>query len=243
MFAEKKAPARSVSPSSSENGKPMMSITLLTVVGPHARMEGKFDIDDSIQIECEVGGQLVIGGKLVIGERGVVKANVQTVDAVIMGHYEGNMIATGDVEIAETGRVTGNIQTDSLVISKGGVFNGNVTKMKDDAARQLIAVVPKRSAPSARHDAAPGQWDGGHAVEKERPAFSPGARTRDHQRGDARVGASAEPGRSKSGPWDGGSANSKFSDAGPSDPVEEPLVESRSTLREGTDGELLPPSR
>ena len=111
------------------------SITLLTIVGEHAKMEGKFDIADSIQIECEVGGELNVGGKLVIGERGVVNANVQTVDAVIMGVYEGNMVATGNVAIAETGRVTGNIETDSLVISKGGFFNGNVVKSKgDDAA-------------------------------------------------------------------------------------------------------------
>ncbi|PYM40366.1 MAG: hypothetical protein DME16_26395 [Candidatus Rokuibacteriota bacterium] len=108
---------------------------LLTIVGASAKLEGKFEITDSIQIECEVGGELSVGGKLVIGEKGVVNANVQTVDAVIMGVYEGNMVATGNVAIAETGRVTGNIETDSLVISKGGFFNGNVVKSKgDDAA-------------------------------------------------------------------------------------------------------------
>src|SRR6266852_1350728 len=110
-------------------------ITLLTIVGEQAKMDGKFDIADSIQIECEVNGELNVGGKLVIGEKGVVNANVQTVDAVIMGVYEGNMVATGNVAIAETGRVTGNIETDSLVISQGGFFHGNVVKSKgDDAA-------------------------------------------------------------------------------------------------------------
>ena len=109
--------------------------TLLTIVGSSAKLEGKFEIADSIQIECEVGGELSVGGKLVIGEKGVVNANVQTVDAIVMGVYEGNMVATGNVEIAETGRVTGNIETDSLVISNGGFFNGNVVKSKgDDAA-------------------------------------------------------------------------------------------------------------
>jgi cytoskeletal protein CcmA (bactofilin family) len=108
---------------------------LLTIVGASAKLEGKFEITDSIQIECEVGGELSVGGKLVIGEKGVVSGSVQTVDAVIMGVYEGNMVATGNVEIAETGRVTGNIETDSLVISKGAFFNGNVVKSKgDDAA-------------------------------------------------------------------------------------------------------------
>jgi len=116
---------------------------LLTIVGDSARMEGKFDITDSIQIECDVGGELNVGGKLVIGEKGVVHANVQTADAIIMGQYEGNMVATGEVEIAETGRVSGNIQTDSLVIMKGGFFNGNVIKLNENGARQVVSIEEK----------------------------------------------------------------------------------------------------
>ena len=145
MFAERKSITKTIAPTitASEPGKPA-AITLLTVVGEHARMEGKFDITDSIQVECEVAGEMNVGGKLVIGEKGVVSANVQTVDAIIMGHYEGNMVATGNVEIAETGRVTGNITTDSLVISKGGFFNGNITKMNDANARQVVAIDEKR---------------------------------------------------------------------------------------------------
>lgn len=144
MFNDRKPAHKAITPTiNSETGKPA-SITLLTVVGEHARMEGKFDITDSIQIECEVGGELNVGGKLVIGEKGVVSANVQTVDAIIMGQYEGNMVATGNVEIAETGRVTGNITTDSLVISKGGFFNGNITKINEAGVRQVVAIDEKR---------------------------------------------------------------------------------------------------
>src|SRR3954465_7313718 len=153
MFADRKATQKPMAPAiSSEPGKPV-SITLLTVVGEHARIEGKFDITDSIQIECEVGGELMVGGKLVIGEKGVVNANVRTVDAIIMGQYEGNMVATGDVEIAETGRVTGNITTDSLVIAKGGFFNGNITKMNDAHARQVVAIDEKRNDQKSQYAA------------------------------------------------------------------------------------------
>src|SRR5215471_6441277 len=109
-------------------------VPLLTIVGDTAKMEGKFQIADSIQIECEVGGELRVGGKLVIGEKGIVTANVETVDAIILGRYEGNMTATGNVEIAATGRVNGNIKTDSLVITKGGAFKGNVAKINDEPA-------------------------------------------------------------------------------------------------------------
>jgi cytoskeletal protein CcmA (bactofilin family) len=126
-------------------------ITLLTIVGETAKMEGKFVIADSIQIECEVGGALNVGGKLVIGEKGVVNADVETVDAVIMGVYEGNMVATGNVEIATTGRVTGNIRTDSLVISRGGFFNGNVVKIKDvDASSNEVYVLDEKVAVGGR---------------------------------------------------------------------------------------------
>jgi cytoskeletal protein CcmA (bactofilin family) len=110
------------------------AVPLLTINGDTAKIEGKFHIADSIQIECEVGGELRVGGKLVIGEKGVVNANVETVDAIILGHYDGNMTATGNVEIAASGRVSGNIKTDSLVITKGGCFRGNVAKINEEPA-------------------------------------------------------------------------------------------------------------
>src|SRR3954466_108971 len=145
MFAERKTSQKPIAPTiNSEPGKPA-SMTLLTVVGEQARFEGKFDITDSIQIECEIAGEMNVGGKLVIGEKGVVNANVHTVDAIIMGQYEGNMVATGNVEIAETGRVTGNITTDSLVISKGGFFNGNITKMNEAGNGRVVAIDEKRA--------------------------------------------------------------------------------------------------
>jgi cytoskeletal protein CcmA (bactofilin family) len=103
-------------------------VTLLTVTGQTAKMHGKFEIADSLHVECEIGGELLVGGQLVIGERGEVNATVRTVDAIIHGTYEGDMVASGTVEITVTGRVTGNIETDSLVIAKGGFFNGNVVK-------------------------------------------------------------------------------------------------------------------
>ncbi len=125
--------------SAGPNGPP------LTVMGETARLEGKFNIAESIQIECEIVGEINVEGKLVIGEKGVVRADVHTADALIMGRYEGNMVATGSVEITSTGRVAGNIETDSLVISKGGFFNGNVTKINEvDTAKRPVYLDEKR---------------------------------------------------------------------------------------------------
>src|SRR5947209_5855916 len=89
--------------------------------------------------------------ELVISEKGVVKANVHTVDAVIMGTYEGTMIATGEVEIASTGRVSGHIETDSLVIAKGGAFTGNVTKSGGGESKPVYLLDDKRMNSMANH--------------------------------------------------------------------------------------------
>src|SRR3970282_882587 len=89
----------------SDNGQVVNPAALLMILGDHAKIQGTFTIEDSIQIECEGGGELNVGGRLVIGEKGVVTANVRTVDASILGRYEGDMVATGNVEIATTGRV------------------------------------------------------------------------------------------------------------------------------------------
>ena len=124
-----------------QNGAP--EGPLLAVFGSSARLEGKFTIADSIEIECEVAGEINVEGKLIVGENGIVRANVNTVDALIKGVYEGDMVATGNVEITKTGRVSGNLETDSLEISKGGFFNGSITQI----SKQGEVAPEQRSGP------------------------------------------------------------------------------------------------
>jgi cellulose synthase (UDP-forming) len=112
---------------------PPTETSMLTVWGGGARLDGKFEIDDSIEVRCELSGEVSVGGRLVIEEGGVVNATVRTVDAEIRGTFNGDLIATGGVHITETGRVTGNIQTEELVIARGGFFNGNVTRPEESA--------------------------------------------------------------------------------------------------------------
>ena len=105
--------------------------TLLTITGDSAVIEGKFKISKSIEIDCEVKGQLDVEGQIIIQRNGFVNADVKIIDANVIGRFEGNMEASGIVEIKETGIVNGNIKTDSLIINKGGIFRGNVTRISD----------------------------------------------------------------------------------------------------------------
>ena len=113
------------------NGRSDMQKTLLTIKGNSAKIEGKLIISNSIEIDCEITGELNVDGKLIIQQSGHVNADVKTTDAIINGVYEGNMEATGNVQITETGKTSGNIKTDSLIIEKGGVFAGNVERISE----------------------------------------------------------------------------------------------------------------
>jgi len=113
------------------NGRADMQKTLLTIKGNSAKIEGKLIISNSIEIDCEITGELNVDGKLIIQQSGHVNADVKTTDAIINGVYEGNMEATGNVQITETGKTSGNIKTDSLIIEKGGIFAGNVERITE----------------------------------------------------------------------------------------------------------------
>jgi cellulose synthase (UDP-forming) len=134
--------------SKAANYGPPSETSMLTVWGGGARLDGKFEIDDSIEVRCELSGEVSVGGRIVIEEGGVVNATIRTVDAEIRGTFSGDLIATGSVHITETGRCTGNIQTEELIIARGGFFNGNVTRPEE-------AEVPSRNAASNNRGAAP----------------------------------------------------------------------------------------
>src|SRR3989442_4822652 len=111
MFGDKKAPQKAA-PQAPDGGKPATPVPLLTVVGDHARMEGKFEIADSIQIECEVGGELNVGVKLVIGGEGGGNAEGKKVDAVIIRRHEGDNVGNSGVEDNEEGPGDSNNQNE-----------------------------------------------------------------------------------------------------------------------------------
>jgi cytoskeletal protein CcmA (bactofilin family) len=107
------------------------SRTLLTIVGDYAVLDGKFKISQSIEIDCELKGKLTVDGKITIQQNGFVNADVKTEEAEIIGRYVGDMEATGNVVIRESGVAMGNIKTDSLVINKGGIFTGNISRITE----------------------------------------------------------------------------------------------------------------
>jgi cytoskeletal protein CcmA (bactofilin family) len=130
---------------SQQDASPASTNALLTVLGANARIDGRFVIEESIEVECQISGELHVGGTLVIGEHGEVSADITTVNAIIRGQYEGTLKASGSVEIASTGRVNGTIESNELVIAKGADFTGSVSRIQPAAqeSRETTSVASK----------------------------------------------------------------------------------------------------
>lgn len=119
------------------------SKNLLTVTGSKAKIKGQIDVDESIDINCDIEGEVKVEGKLIIQKDGYVKAEVNTQDAVVSGRFEGNMKVNGRVEVTKKGILKGNITTDRIVINEGGIFSGTVTRISDDKKQKEKNSVPK----------------------------------------------------------------------------------------------------
>ena len=130
------------------------SPAILAVRGGSARLEGKFDIEESIEVQCELKGELNVGGTMIIGERGAVAADVKTVNAIILGTYSGNLVASGSIEIAASGRVSGTLESNELVIAKGGIFTGTVARAPQPEPAAASETVKASGSTAAAGDSA-----------------------------------------------------------------------------------------
>lgn len=119
------------------------SKSLLTIVGEKAKIKGQIDIDEAIDINCEIEGEIKANGKLTIQKNGHVKAEVNTQDAVISGKFEGNMKVNGKIEVTKNGTLKGNITTDRIVINDGGIFSGTVKRISEEKNQKKVKFAPK----------------------------------------------------------------------------------------------------
>jgi cytoskeletal protein CcmA (bactofilin family) len=62
---------------------------------------------------------------VVIGQTGVLKGKITCLNAEIIGHVQGNIIATDTLTLRSTANVTGDVKTKILVVEPNAVFNGN----------------------------------------------------------------------------------------------------------------------
>ena len=103
------------------------------------RMEGTMHTESDIRIDGVLVGSLKSKGKVIVGPSGQIDGDIQCVNAVIEGHFSGNLHVKELLQVKETAHVEGDVNTAKLVVHSGSMFNVNCRmggqKVKDIGAQ------------------------------------------------------------------------------------------------------------
>jgi cytoskeletal protein CcmA (bactofilin family) len=96
-----------------------------SIIAQGCSFEGTINVKGTLRIEGEFKGDITQPESLVVGKTGVVRGTVKVKNAIIGGHFYGNIEAENKIELQSGSELMGDIKTKRLVIDEGVVFEGN----------------------------------------------------------------------------------------------------------------------
>jgi len=122
-----------------------MKAKQIIIPGPHNTLAegtvltGEIKAEEDIRIDGIVEGTIDCNGKIVIGPKGTVKAQVNCVNAELMGKLQGSIRTTGALVLKSTAMYSGDAIVRSMEIEPGAIFNGSCTMIDDSLFQPKIS--------------------------------------------------------------------------------------------------------
>ncbi len=109
------------------------------------KLEGTLELAGTFRINSEMKGTVISQDTLVLGENAKVEGQIEGVNVIIGGKFDGVIRAKTRVEIQPKAIVTGEIHTPCLAIEAGGVFDGRCHMLSAAESPQHLSI-PVRAA-------------------------------------------------------------------------------------------------
>ncbi len=131
-------PYRPAAPTSTSSGPaepaPMAAprTTALTsqdqaTIGKSLVIKGEVTGSESLYIDGRVEGSINLSGnRVTVGRNGVVAANINAREIVVIGKVRGNLVASDRVDIRNEGSLTGDVVAQRISIEDGAFFKGGI---------------------------------------------------------------------------------------------------------------------
>lgn len=87
-------------------------------------IRGEVKSDGEIRIDGVLEGSIVSKSRIVVGTTGIVQADIDGSEVVVMGKVCGNIVGNQRIEMKKGAHVEGDLSTRSLVIEEGVFFRG-----------------------------------------------------------------------------------------------------------------------
>jgi cytoskeletal protein CcmA (bactofilin family) len=115
-----------VKPSAGSTIKTTPPETKNSVIGKTLFIKGNIFSDEEVFIEGKIEGKLNIKNRVVVGKSGVVNADIEAQEIIVIGTVNGNVKGSQKVEIVPDGVLNGNILSKGVVLREGAIFKGSI---------------------------------------------------------------------------------------------------------------------
>ncbi|HEX3322676.1 MAG TPA: polymer-forming cytoskeletal protein [Terriglobales bacterium] len=118
-------------PSMSEPAAPPRPVATTTsdqaTIGKSLVIKGEVTGSESLYIDGRVEGSISLAGnRVTVGRNGVVAANINAREIVVLGKVRGNLTASDRVDIRSDGSLTGDVVAARISIEDGAFFKGGI---------------------------------------------------------------------------------------------------------------------
>jgi len=96
-------------------------------IGKSLVIKGEVSGSESLYIDGRVEGSINLSGnRVTVGRNGVVAANINAREIVVLGKVRGNLTASDRVDIRSDGSLTGDVVAARISIEDGAFFKGGI---------------------------------------------------------------------------------------------------------------------
>src|SRR5436853_1418650 len=111
--------------------RPVSTTTTTTAdqatIGKSLVIKGEVTGSESLYIDGRVEGSInLAGNRVTVGRNGVVSANINAREIVVLGTVRGNLTASDRVDIRSDGSLTGDVVAARISIEDGAFFKGGI---------------------------------------------------------------------------------------------------------------------
>ena len=101
------------------------SISINSVVGKEARLEGNVKVTGAIRVDGEVEGNIEATERVQVGQDGMVTGEIRAQEISVTGKVNGKMSASDLVHLLPGAKVEGSVATRRFVVEDGAIFDGS----------------------------------------------------------------------------------------------------------------------
>jgi cytoskeletal protein CcmA (bactofilin family) len=119
-------------------------------IGKSLVIKGEVTGSESLYIDGRVEGSInLAGNRVTIGRNGVVAANINAREIVVLGKVRGNLTASDRVDIRSDGSLTGDVIAARISIEDGAFFKGGIDIRKGGQPQQQKANGEDKAIPAS----------------------------------------------------------------------------------------------